>query len=314
MPLTAMLNAAPTRLATLLTRWWELLQDWAVSGRFSSAVVEALALSGEPELLQRLQAQLALGEVSTLPPVELLPSEAMGGALGAYAVSTGTIYLNASWLETADEGAVQAVLTEELGHHLDTLLNTADTPGDEGALLAALLLGDGLTAEQVAALRAEDDRGVVQVQGLAVAVELDNLIGTAGDDVLTGTVGGDSIVGLGGNDQLYGGGGNDTLLGGAGDDRLLGGDGNDILDGGAGDDWIESESGSDVIQGGEGSDLYRFDYRDRGAGMVMNFDPVTGNGSITIGTEVDILVSIDKFFYSQTGLQENTTMAHSMVT
>ena len=70
-----MLNAAPTSLATLLTRWWELLQDWAVSGRFSSAVVEALALSGEPELLQRLQAQLALGEVSTLPPVELLPSD-----------------------------------------------------------------------------------------------------------------------------------------------------------------------------------------------------------------------------------------------
>ena len=254
MPLTAMLNAAPTRLATLLTRWWELLQDWAVSGRFSSAVVEALALSGEPELLQRLQAQLALGEVSTLPPVELLPSEAMGGALGAYAVSTGTIYLNASWLEAADERAMQAVLTEELGHHLDTLLNTADTPGDEGALLAAVLLGDGLTAEQVAALRAEDDRGMVQVQGLAVAVELDNLIGTAGDDVLIGTAGADTIQGLAGNDGLYGEAGNDSLDGGDGNDHLEGRAGADTLIGGIGDDYFLEAAEGDAIDGGIGDD------------------------------------------------------------
>jgi hypothetical protein len=33
-----------------------------------------------------------------------------------------------------------AVLTEELGHHLDELLNVTDTPGDEGKTFGALLL------------------------------------------------------------------------------------------------------------------------------------------------------------------------------
>ena len=60
----------------------------------------------------------------------------MPGAAGAYAISTGTIYVNQDWLKTASYDWVMAVLTEELGHHLDGLLNTVDTPGDEGEFFA----------------------------------------------------------------------------------------------------------------------------------------------------------------------------------
>ena len=52
----------------------------------------------------------------------------MNGAMGAYAISTGTIYLNADGLATASEDEAIAVLSEELGHHLDGLLNAVDTP------------------------------------------------------------------------------------------------------------------------------------------------------------------------------------------
>ena len=64
----------------------------------------------------------------------------MPGAAGAYAASSGTIYLNRDWLRTATEEAALAVLTEEFGHHLDALFNAVDTPGDEGALFRQLLI------------------------------------------------------------------------------------------------------------------------------------------------------------------------------
>ena len=82
--------------------------------------------------MQRLVGQWSEAQWDELPPIELLSGEAMPGAAGAYAISTGTIYLNRSWLESASPQQVQAVLTEELGHHLDGLLNAVDTAGDEG--------------------------------------------------------------------------------------------------------------------------------------------------------------------------------------
>jgi hypothetical protein len=40
-----------------------------------------------------------------------------------------------------------AVLTEELGHHLDGLLNVVDTPGDEGEYFANLVMGTKSNAQ-----------------------------------------------------------------------------------------------------------------------------------------------------------------------
>lgn len=85
-------SAAQGRLAVVASGWWVALQHWAATGRFSAAVQEALLLSEAPKALQELETQLTLGDVSALPPLELLPADAMDGALGAYAVATGTIY------------------------------------------------------------------------------------------------------------------------------------------------------------------------------------------------------------------------------
>ena len=65
---------------------------------------------------------------------------------------------------------------------------------------------------------------------------IENLHGSAHDDVLLGNGGRNLIFGSDGNDFLVGRGGKDTLLRGDGNDQLLGGLGGDILNGGDGMD------------------------------------------------------------------------------
>jgi Ca2+-binding RTX toxin-like protein len=68
--------------------------------------------------------------------------------------------------------------------------------------------------------------------------DIENLIGSAFDDVLIGNAGDNTLSGGAGQDHLDGRAGNDTLMGEAGDDVLTGGDGKDILIGGAGADTL----------------------------------------------------------------------------
>ena len=121
--------------------WLLQLQTWAADGRLFSAGVDALQLNPGPAAgqLKRIVDRLAQGNTRDLPPIEVLPGDAMAGAMGAYASATETIYLNRNWLNKTSTAAVQAVLTEELGHHLDQLLSEKDTQGDEREVFANLL-------------------------------------------------------------------------------------------------------------------------------------------------------------------------------
>jgi hypothetical protein len=165
-------NSNPSELLTaLLPDWHLLLQDWSASDRLTAAAKEALLLNGEPQALKELVAQWSAGDFSGLPPIVLLPSSSMPGAAGAYAISTGTIYLNQDWLTTASAAQAMAVLTEELGHHLDGLLNGVDTPGDEGEYFSDLLRRDALMDSQKEGLRAENDSGAIIVSNKTLEVE-----------------------------------------------------------------------------------------------------------------------------------------------
>ena len=90
---------------------------------------EALALKGEPQVLQTLVSQWAAGNFSGLSPVAFLPGSSMRGAAGAYASNTRTIYLNQNWLQGASTEQALAGLTEELGHHQNGVVHANDTPG-----------------------------------------------------------------------------------------------------------------------------------------------------------------------------------------
>jgi ELWxxDGT repeat protein len=177
-----------TTLDPYIADWHLLLQGWSADGRLSEAAQEALLLDGEPSLLTALIEQWTEGDFSGLPPIVLLPASSMPGAAGAYANSTGTIYLNEDWLQTASQEQVLAVLTQELGHHLDNLLNSSDTPGDEGALFAALLANPDLSAEEIEAYRSADDSGVILVDGNFAEAEKASIDGISALDlaILTG--------------------------------------------------------------------------------------------------------------------------------
>jgi hypothetical protein len=172
-------------LTSLLPQWHLLLQGWALDGSLATAAQEALLLNGEPPALQDLITHWGSGDFRSLPPIVLLSSADISGAMGAYAISTGTIYLNADWLVGATKDQVFAVLTEELGHHLDGVLNAVDTPGDEGEYFARLLSGDELSANATTELRQQQDIGAITIDGAATSSEFATTTAIRGNSLYT---------------------------------------------------------------------------------------------------------------------------------
>lgn len=148
---------------------------------------------------------------------------------------------------------------------------------------------------------------------------IENLRGSAFNDVLTGDelsnilsglAGDDRIFGNGGADQLGGGAGRDTLVGGAGDDGLFGQEGADALNGGPGADrlfggadgdsligedgadLLNGEDGSDTLDGGGGDDILSgetgVDQLNGGDGADVLFGGADGD-SLTGGLGGDVL-------------------------
>lgn len=97
--------------------------------------------------------------------------------------------------------------------------------------------------------------GTAQIPALIANVQ--QVIGTLGDDTLIGTDGAETLTGGGGNDSIQGGGGADVLNGDSGNDTLIGGPGNDTVSAGFGDDLMiwNNGDGSDVLDGGPGVDV-----------------------------------------------------------
>ena len=100
-----------------------------------------------------------------------------------------------------------------------------------------------------------DAEGLEQTESLP---DVENLIGSAHNDILAGDRRDNDIAGGAGDDTLYGGpgGGDDVMNGGTGNDRLYGGQGADTLTGGPGDDRLAGGPGEDtfVFGPGDGAD------------------------------------------------------------
>ncbi len=106
------------------------------------------------------------GDFSSWPTVAFLSSEEMGNASGAYEAESATIYLSTDFFELYqnDMPKLVALVAEELGHHIDTLLNgSVDSAGDEGAIFAKLLQGKALSPEQLSRLQQEEDQAVIEL-------------------------------------------------------------------------------------------------------------------------------------------------------
>lgn len=158
-------------LAAWISQWQEYLRHWACSGQLSQAARVALNLPEPHDGLDCFVATIAAGDFTGLPPIIPLDWDAMEGSACAYAPARGLIFINHEWLETAVAEQVAAVLTEQLGHHLDVLFNAVDTPGDEGEIFLECLRSGDPSADTIALFRSEEPAGVVHLPGENLAVE-----------------------------------------------------------------------------------------------------------------------------------------------
>lgn len=187
-------DASPTLMAKALTTESNTsLQDSSVdllTGQAMSEVYEDLSkFAAEPDFVTEMN--VAFGEnwdaaggkalaegwfnrdFSAIPPVKVVSSAEIGGANGAFAAATDTIFLSKEFLAQngANPAAVADVLLEEIGHSVDARLNVTDSPGDEGAIFAAVVQGKELSQGELQGLKSEDDLETVLFNGQTIAIE-----------------------------------------------------------------------------------------------------------------------------------------------
>ena len=105
-----------------------------------------------------------------IPDIQIIPQSQLktDGAFG-----NNTIYISQDLLnpQQTNYSQVVNVLLEEMGHYLDSQINIQDAPGDEGAIFAKLVQNQPLAAGELIALKAENDHGILNINGQNIAVE-----------------------------------------------------------------------------------------------------------------------------------------------
>ncbi|MEL6384589.1 MAG: hypothetical protein AAFQ89_19445, partial [Cyanobacteria bacterium J06626_18] len=155
----------------------EMLQEWSQTSQleaFSNVFEGSDLASPDHASLQSLYQAWQQGDFSQLPAIELLSAAELNGAQGVFSANLQTIYLAADLLtsQAFNPESVAGILLEEIGHFVDSQVNSIDTPGDEGAIFAALVEGDQLSESQLATLQAENDAATLHLNnGQTVVVE-----------------------------------------------------------------------------------------------------------------------------------------------
>lgn len=243
---------------TILESGLQLIQgyltDFAMSPEFGQSFTVAFGNNYNINLAETLRRQWSRGDFSQLPPLQILPASTLNGADGGYAQQTNTIYISDTFLEENKDNLelVARLLLEEIGHSVDSLINEEDSTGDEGAIFAALVLGETLSEEALQRLRTEHDYATLVVNNREIAIETYHTsdIDYDDDNVLVGDHYHDDEgkrIDAPSNDYINGGGGNDRLLGLTLDDTLDGGSGVDTLIGGSGNDLYYVDRPDDVV-------------------------------------------------------------------
>jgi uncharacterized delta-60 repeat protein len=157
----------------------------------------------------KLAAAWKSGNLTGFPDIQILTGSELQTANGAYSATTGKIYLSQSFLSQnqSQPQKIVDVILEEYGHYVDTVLNTVDSLGDEGAIFSALVQGKSLDNPTLQALQAENDHATITVNGQNIPVELSapgtawtKLLGTSSYDQANAlTTGSDGAIYLSGN-------------------------------------------------------------------------------------------------------------------
>ncbi|AKV67559.1 beta strand repeat-containing protein [Microcystis panniformis] len=150
---------------------YDILFDFAQSDGFWANLETAFGTSYDVVKATQLRQQWQSRDFSQLPPITV-KNLGNSGIFGAYSSSTNKIYISQTLIDSGDATTLSAVLLEEIGHFIDAQINSSDTPGDEGQLFSALVRGEVLTGEQIAAIQGENDAATITVDGQAISVEM----------------------------------------------------------------------------------------------------------------------------------------------
>ncbi|OPF19969.1 hypothetical protein B1L04_00355 [Microcystis aeruginosa KW] len=171
---------------------YDILFDFAQSDGFWANLETAFGTNYDVVKATQLRQQWQSRDFSQLPPITV-KNLGNSGIFGAYSSSTNKIYISQALIDSGDATTLKAVLLEEIGHFIDAQINSSDTPGDEGQLFSALVRGEVLTEEQIAAIREENDAATITVDGQAISVEMASIpkitIAPGTNPVEGGTVG-----------------------------------------------------------------------------------------------------------------------------
>ncbi|MEO1672185.1 MAG: hypothetical protein AAFR77_15640 [Cyanobacteria bacterium J06631_2] len=164
-------NLLVTNLNASLNLAKNYLNLWSLSLETSELLAQAFSNSFDRNIADILIQNWQAEDFTEFPEIELISRSEIDNANGAYAKDTKTIYLAQELLLAGNSEFVAGIILEEYGHHLDTLLNQADTPGDEGAFFSALVRGKKLAPEQLQTIRVENDNAIVVLNGEPVRIE-----------------------------------------------------------------------------------------------------------------------------------------------
>ncbi|MCU0544407.1 MAG: alpha/beta fold hydrolase [Oscillatoriaceae cyanobacterium Prado104] len=165
---------------------YEDLSKFAAGSDFASKMNLAFGENWDAAGAKALAEGWFNGDFSAIPSVKVVSSAEIGGANGAFAAATDTIYLSKEFLtqNEANPAAVADVLLEEIGHSVDSLLNVTDSPGDEGAIFAAVVQGKELSQGEIQGLKSEDDRATTTIDGKVIEIEEQQLSGGSQGTIL----------------------------------------------------------------------------------------------------------------------------------
>jgi hypothetical protein len=150
------------------------LTNFANLGNFWSLFDTVFGSSYDLTTAVKFKSQWQNGSFSQFPQIEVVSNSVLGTANGAYAISTNKIYLSDSFISTASQQSLDAVILEEFGHFVDAQVNTKDTAGDEGELFSALVRGVSLSPADLNRIKTEDDHGMVMINGRETTIEMAN--------------------------------------------------------------------------------------------------------------------------------------------
>ncbi|MDB9546727.1 Ig-like domain-containing protein, partial [Dolichospermum circinale] len=144
------------------------LENFANSPDLSKNIELAFGYGCNVELAHKIVDNLAHGQL--IPDIQIIPQSQLkaDGAFG-----NNTIYLSLDLFNPQQSNSSQVVnvLLEEMGHYIDSQINIQDAPGDEGAIFAKLLQNQPLAPGELITLQAEDDHGILNINGENIAVE-----------------------------------------------------------------------------------------------------------------------------------------------